>query len=108
MNTGVTRVRTEANAILDQLERVIVGKRAVLERAVTALLCEGHVLLEDVPGVGKTVLARILAGLWALMDAEAARQGWTLPTEQWRAVLESDIELNAQGLGVWLDRQTRH
>ena len=39
MNTGVTRVRTEANAILDQLERVIVGKRAVLERAVTALLC---------------------------------------------------------------------
>ena len=61
MNTGVTRVRTEANAILDQLERVIVGKRAVLERAVTALLCEGHVLLEDVPGVGKTVLARSLA-----------------------------------------------
>ena len=61
MNTGVTRVKTEANAILDQLERVIVGKRAVLERAVTALLCEGHVLLEDVPGVGKTVLARSLA-----------------------------------------------
>ncbi|MCA9861299.1 MAG: AAA family ATPase, partial [Thermomicrobiales bacterium] len=60
-NTGVIRVRTEANAILDQLERVIVGKRAVLERAVTALLCEGHVLLEDVPGVGKTVLARSLA-----------------------------------------------
>lgn len=60
-NKGVTRVKTEANAILDQLERVIVGKRAVLERAVTALLCEGHVLLEDVPGVGKTVLARSLA-----------------------------------------------
>mgnify|MGYP001404403021 FL=1 len=47
---------------------------------------------------------RILAGLWALMDAEAARQGWTLPTEQWRAVLESDIELNAQGLDYWLDQ----
>jgi MoxR-like ATPase len=58
---GVARVRAEANLIIDQLERVIVGKRDVLERAVTALLCEGHVLLEDVPGVGKTVLARSLA-----------------------------------------------
>ena len=58
---GVARVRSEAEQIIDQLERVIVGKRSVLERAVTALLCEGHVLLEDVPGVGKTVLARSLA-----------------------------------------------
>ncbi|MFO1420630.1 MAG: MBL fold metallo-hydrolase [Candidatus Competibacteraceae bacterium] len=48
--------------------------------------------------------ARILAGLWALMDAEAARQGWRLPPEQWRGVLESDIELNAQGLDYWLDQ----
>ena len=48
--------------------------------------------------------ARILAGLWALMDAEAARQGWRLPPEQWRGVLESDIELNAQGLEYWLDQ----
>lgn len=59
--TGVVRVQAEANRIIDQLECVIVGKRAVLERAVTALLCEGHVLLEDVPGVGKTVLARSMA-----------------------------------------------
>ncbi len=58
---GVQRVRLEAERIIDQLERVIVGKRPVLQRAVTALLCEGHVLLEDVPGVGKTVLARSLA-----------------------------------------------
>ena len=46
--------------------------------------------------------ARILNGLWALMDAEAARQGWRLPPEQWRAVLEPDIELSAQGLDYWL------
>jgi hydroxyacylglutathione hydrolase len=47
--------------------------------------------------------ARILAGLWTLMDAEAARQGWRLEREQWREVLRSDIELNAQGLNDWLD-----
>jgi MoxR-like ATPase len=58
---GVARVQAGANRIIDQLERVIVGKRAILTRVITALLCEGHVLLEDVPGVGKTVLARSLA-----------------------------------------------
>jgi MoxR-like ATPase len=43
------------------LEKVVVGKRHALELAVVALLCQGHVLIEDVPGVGKTVLARSLA-----------------------------------------------
>lgn len=47
--------------------------------------------------------ARILAGLWALMDAEAIRQGWRLAPEQWREVLGMDLELNAQGLDYWLD-----
>lgn len=45
---------------------------------------------------------RILAGLWALMEAEAERQGWRLPAEQWREVLRLDIELNAQGLDYWV------
>jgi MoxR-like ATPase len=43
------------------VERVIVGKAGVIELLLVALLCEGHVLLEDVPGVGKTVLAKSLA-----------------------------------------------
>ncbi|HEX5504030.1 MAG TPA: AAA family ATPase, partial [Thermomicrobiales bacterium] len=43
------------------IERVIVGKRAAIEQTLVALLCEGHLLLEDVPGVGKTTLARALA-----------------------------------------------
>ena len=43
------------------LEKVIVGKREALELIVIGLLCEGHVLIEDVPGVGKTMLARSLA-----------------------------------------------
>jgi MoxR-like ATPase len=43
------------------VERVIVGKRDVVELTVVALLCEGHILFEDVPGVGKTMLARAVA-----------------------------------------------
>jgi MoxR-like ATPase len=47
--------------VVDNIEKVIVGKRETIEYLMVALLCEGHVLLEDVPGVGKTMLARSLA-----------------------------------------------
>lgn len=47
--------------IIDNVDRVIVGKREVTELVLVALLCEGHVLVEDVPGVGKTTLARAVA-----------------------------------------------
>ncbi|HYF66053.1 MAG TPA: MoxR family ATPase [Herpetosiphonaceae bacterium] len=43
------------------VERVIIGKREAVELTLIALLCRGHVLLEDVPGVGKTVLAKAIA-----------------------------------------------
>lgn len=46
---------------VDEVEKVIVGKRGAVELALTALLCGGHCLIEDVPGVGKTMLARALA-----------------------------------------------
>ncbi|OFV89065.1 MAG: AAA family ATPase [Acidobacteria bacterium RBG_16_70_10] len=46
---------------MDNIERVILGKREVVETIVAALLARGHVLIEDVPGVGKTILARALA-----------------------------------------------
>ena len=47
--------------IVGNLEQVIVGKSQSLELVVIGLLCQGHVLIEDVPGVGKTMLARSLA-----------------------------------------------
>ncbi len=47
--------------LADNIEKVIVGKRSVIIEALTALLIEGHVLVEDVPGVGKTQLAAALA-----------------------------------------------
>jgi MoxR-like ATPase len=49
------------NRIVDNVERVIYGKRDAIERVLVGLLADGHVLLEDVPGVGKTMLARALA-----------------------------------------------
>ena len=47
--------------LLENIEKVIIGKRSTIELLFVAILCEGHVLLEDVPGVGKTMLARSLA-----------------------------------------------
>ncbi|HXI17563.1 MAG TPA: MoxR family ATPase [Chloroflexota bacterium] len=54
-------LRTVADRIVANVERVIVGKRAEVEQALVALLCQGHILIEDVPGTGKTVLAKALA-----------------------------------------------
>src|SRR5947209_6476046 len=47
--------------LVRSIERIVIGKRDVVEMLLVALLCEGHVLLEDVPGTGKTTLARALA-----------------------------------------------
>jgi len=47
--------------ILSNLEKVVFGKRSVLELVIIGLFSEGHILIEDVPGVGKTILARSLA-----------------------------------------------
>ncbi|MEA3345458.1 MAG: MoxR family ATPase [Chloroflexota bacterium] len=54
-------VREYTERIIENVGRVIVGKRRAIEMTVVALLCEGHVLIEDVPGVGKTMLARAIA-----------------------------------------------
>jgi MoxR-like ATPase len=54
-------VQNFAAHLIDNVEKVIVGKRDVVERTAICLLCQGHLLIEDVPGVGKTMLAKALA-----------------------------------------------
>lgn len=57
----VERVAQLAGRIGDNVDRVILGKRREIEYLIVAILCRGHVLLEDVPGMGKTILSRAIA-----------------------------------------------
>ena len=57
----MTIIQTFTGKVIDNIEKVIIGKRHAVELAVIGLLCQGHLLIEDVPGVGKTILARSLA-----------------------------------------------
>ncbi|HET7685433.1 MAG TPA: MoxR family ATPase [Chloroflexota bacterium] len=54
-------VQEPAERVVANVERVIVGKHAEVRLAMVALLCEGHILIEDVPGVGKTMLAKAIS-----------------------------------------------
>ena len=54
-------IRQFVDRVVKNVERVIVGKRDSITSLMVALLCEGHVLIEDVPGTGKTMLARSIA-----------------------------------------------
>jgi len=58
----ISRVTEIADRFIDNVGKVIVGKRETCELVLVALLCEGHVLAEDVPGIGKTTLAKATAG----------------------------------------------
>lgn len=57
----VKQIAECAGRMVDEVEKAIVGKRDTVEKSVLALLANGHVLLEDIPGVGKTTLAKALA-----------------------------------------------
>ena len=62
LETGsVTQVSDLASRIRENVQRVIVGKDEAIKVALVALLCRGHILVEDVPGIGKTTLAKALA-----------------------------------------------
>lgn len=61
LRPNVRFVADWARRVTENVEKVIVGKRHVIQMTLVSLLCEGHVLLEDVPGVAKTMLARAIA-----------------------------------------------
>ncbi|MBC7235366.1 MAG: AAA family ATPase, partial [Chloroflexi bacterium] len=54
-------VQEVGNKVIANVEKVIIGKRHEVQLAFVAMLCQGHILIEDVPGVGKTMLAKSLA-----------------------------------------------
>ena len=61
MSIEVSTVASKCQKVLDEVERAVVGKRLVLEKILVAALSAGHVLLEDYPGLGKTLMARSFA-----------------------------------------------
>ena len=63
-----------AHRLIAEIEKVIVGKRSAIELVVIGLLCRGHILIEDIPGLGKTMLARSLA---RAIDCEFRRVQFT-------------------------------
>ena len=62
----VTEVAERGKRVLDEVERAVVGKRQVLELILLGVLADGHVLIEDVPGLAKTVIARSFARVLGL------------------------------------------
>ncbi|MBT3314029.1 MAG: MoxR family ATPase [Anaerolineae bacterium] len=66
MAITLTEVSNISNQVLDEVERAIIGKRIVLEKIMAAILASGHILLEDFPGLGKTLMARSFATVLGL------------------------------------------
>ena len=58
---GVAAIKEAANKVRANIAKVIVGKEEVIDLVMVALLCEGHILIDDVPGIGKTTLAKAAA-----------------------------------------------
>jgi MoxR-like ATPase len=66
MTMPTTATTAHAEAVLDEIEQVVVGKRAALTLILTTVLARGHVLIEDLPGMGKTLIARSFAAALGL------------------------------------------
>jgi MoxR-like ATPase len=63
---SIAEIATRGNGILDEVERAVVGKREMLELLLLAILCDGHVLIEDLPGLAKTLTAKSFARVTGL------------------------------------------
>ena len=99
---NVADVKKQAAHIRANIENVIVGKSEVIDLVLTAFLAGGHVLLEDVPGTGKTMLAKSLA---ASVDMECKRIQFTpdlIPSDitgiQYFNQKESDFQFREGGI----------
>jgi len=68
------KMKLLADRLIANVEKVIVGKRDIIEKLFICLICSGHVLLEDVPGTGKTLLAKTLS---RSLDLEFSRIQFT-------------------------------
>jgi MoxR-like ATPase len=78
---GVEEVAERCEAIVDEVERAIVGKRSALELVLTGFLADGHVLLEDFPGLAKTLIARSFAQVAELRFARIQFTPDLLPSD---------------------------
>jgi MoxR-like ATPase len=83
----VVDTAARAGAIVDELERAVVGKRPVLELVLLGLLADGHVLLDDLPGVAKTLTARSLAAVTGLSFSRVQFTPDLLPADVTGAVV---------------------
>ena len=77
--------RPSPRALLDHLEHVIVGKRDALTMILASMIADGHVLIEDVPGVAKTIAARTLARSFDLRFSRVQMTPDLLPGDIQRA-----------------------
>ncbi|MBN9743309.1 ATPase [Amycolatopsis sp. A1MSW2902] len=84
--TGST-AGVRAAAVLDEVERAVVGKRAVLELILLGMLARGHVLIEDLPGLGKTLIARSFATVLGLAFSRIQLTPDLLPSDVTGAVV---------------------
>src|SRR2546429_5304134 len=71
---SIEEAATRADRVLDEIERAVVGKRDALELVLLGFLADGHVLIEDFPGLAKTLIARSFAQVF---DMEFARIQFT-------------------------------
>lgn len=74
MQEKISNLNTKLDAVRGAISEVIVGQQALVEKLLNALLCNGHVLLEGVPGVAKTLMVNSLAGA---LDADFSRIQFT-------------------------------
>ena len=72
-------MNTKINEILQEIESVIVGKNEIVEKILMAILAQGHVLMEDVPGVGKTTTAMAFAKVLGLETRRVQFTSDTMP-----------------------------